>query len=279
MTANGVQAREIYANDVIQQRVEGRTARAMGARRAPRVIRFFWETFMNRRRTLALVAAAGLATAGGLALRSSRSHAADHLDPPARTDPASVMTGTTADRNADIADVYAWHQGTSPNQTLVLALSYAGPNAPAAGQAVPCDRDVLYSIHIDNSGDTLPDQTITARFATDSTNRNCFVRFEGLPGVTGARIQPVELTRTYGMARAFVGLRDDAFFFDLQGFRETLAMAGTAPAGMGVRMTSDRDFFAGRNTPVIVVEVPVSAVVATGRTALKVWATTSRIAP
>jgi hypothetical protein len=158
----------------------------MGARRTPRVIRFFWETFMNRRRTLALVAAAGLATAGGLALRSSRSHAADHLDPPTRTDPAAVMAGTNADRNADIADVYAWHQGTSPNQTLVLALSYAGPNAPAAGQAVPCDRDVLYSIHIDNSGDARAEHTISARFATDSTNRNCFVRFEGIPGVVGS---------------------------------------------------------------------------------------------
>lgn len=229
---------------------------------------------MNRRRTLALVAAAGLATVGALALRSGRSHAADHLDPPARTDPASTMN---ADRNADIADIYAWHQGAGATQTLVLALSYAGPNAPAANQAVPCDRDVLYSIHIDNSGDAIAEHTISARFATDSTNRNCFVRFEGIPGVTGARIQPVELTRTYGSARAFVGLRDDAFFFDLQGFRETLAMAGTAPAGMGIRMTSDRDFFAGRNTPVIVVELPTSAVNRMGGTTLKVWATTSRI--
>lgn len=229
---------------------------------------------MNRRRTLALVAAAGLAAAGALALRSSRSHAADHLDPPARTDPGMSMN---ADRNADIADIYAWHQGTGASQSLVMVLSYAGPNAPSANQAVPCDRDVLYSIHIDNTGDAIAEHTISARFAADSTGRNCFVRFEGIPGVTGARIQPVELTRTYGAARAFVGLRDDAFFFDLQGFRETLAMAGTAPAGMGIRMTSDRDFFAGRNSPAIVVEVPTSAVNRMGGTTLKVWATTSRI--
>lgn len=229
---------------------------------------------MNRRRTLALVVAAGLATAGGLAIRGSRSHAADHLDPPARTDPASTMS---ADRNADIADLFAWHRGTGSSQSLVMVLSYAGPNAPSPTQAVPCDRDVLYSIHIDNTGDALPEHTITARFATDSTMRNCFVRWEGLPGVSGAQIAPVEHQRTYGAVQTFVGLRDDAFFFDLQGFRETLAMAGTAPAGMGVRMTSDRDFFAGKNSSAIVVEVPVSAVQAMGTTTLKVWATTSRI--
>lgn len=182
-----------------------------------------------------------------------------------------------ADRNADIADLFAWHRGTGTSQSLVMVLSYAGPVAPSPTQAVPCDRDVLYSIHIDNSGDALPEHTITARFATDSTNRNCFVRWEGLPGVSGAQIAPVEHQRTYGAVQTFVGLRDDAFFFDLQGFRETLAMAGTAPAGMGVRMTSDRDFFAGKNSSAIVVEVPVSAVQGMGRTTLKVWATTSRI--
>lgn len=228
---------------------------------------------MNRRRLTAIVAAAGLAVAGGMALRASRSHAADHLDPPARTDPASGGM----DRNADIADLYAWHQGSGTNATLVVALSYAGPNAPSATQAVPCDRDVLYTIHIDNTGDATAEHNIRARFAPDTTGRNCFVRWEGLPGVALAQVAPVELTRTFGGVRTFVGLRDDAFFFDLQGFRDTLAMAGTAPAGMGIRMTSDRDFFAGKNTAVMVVEIPLSAVQAAGSTRLKVWGTTARL--
>lgn len=230
---------------------------------------------MNRWKSLSLVAAAGLAVAGGLALQARRSHAADHLDPPARTDPAMAMTA--ADRNADIADVYAWHQGTAPNQSLVVAMSYAGPNAPTPTQAVPCDRDVLYTINIDNTGDAVAEYTIRARFAPDTTGRNCFVRWEGLPGVTGAQIAPVELARTFGGVQTFVGLRDDAFFFDLQGFRETLAMAATAPAGMGIRMVSDRDFFAGKNTPAMVLQIPLSAVQAPGRTTLKIWGTTARL--
>ncbi|MCW5761029.1 MAG: hypothetical protein KIS90_14770, partial [Phenylobacterium sp.] len=57
-----------------------------------------------------------------LALSTSdrRAVAADHLDPPTRTDPAF---DTTPDRSADIADIYAWH--TADN--LVLALTFAGP--------------------------------------------------------------------------------------------------------------------------------------------------------
>lgn len=229
---------------------------------------------MNRRRLTAIVAAAGLAVVGAMALRAGRSHAADHLDPPARTDPAASMA---ADRAADIADVYAWHRGTGPEGTLVVALTYSGPNAPSPTQAVPCDRDVLYTIHIDNTGDAVAEHNIRARFAPDSTGRNCYVRWEGLPGVALAQVAPVEVTRTFGAVRTFVGLRDDAFFFDLQGFRETLSMAATAPAGMGIRMTNDRDFFAGKNTSAMVLEIPLSAVQATGRTTLKVWGTTARL--
>ena len=30
-------------------------------------------------------------------------------------------------------------------------MTFAGPNAPAADQATPCDRNVLYSVHIDSN--------------------------------------------------------------------------------------------------------------------------------
>ncbi|MFZ4756883.1 MAG: ABC transporter permease, partial [Burkholderiaceae bacterium] len=42
---------------------------------------------------------------------------------------------------------------------------------------------------------------------SSTTGRNCFVRWEGLPGVTGAQIAPVELARTFGGVQTFVGLR------------------------------------------------------------------------
>lgn len=217
--------------------------------------------------SLAVLALGGLSAFA--ATQIAHVEAADHLDPPARTNPMSVPPGT--DRAADIADVYAWHQGTGADMRLVVALSFSGPNAPVAGQTVSCDRNVLYTIHIDNNNDGVGDHNIEARFGRDS-DMNCLIQFSNIPGATGTVVAATEHTLTRGPVRVFAGLRDDAFFFDLQGFRTTLAR-GT------VEMQSDRDFFAGQNTSVMVVEMPVSAAVATPVAPIRIWATTQRHAP
>lgn len=233
---------------------------------------------MTKITTLATMAAMTLAIAGGVAVWSGRSDAADHLDPPARTDPA--MGGM--DRNADIADVYTWHRGTGATQTLVTILSFAGPNLPVAGQRMPCDRDVLYGIHFDNTNDGNAEVSVYARMAQDA-QMNCFVQWSGIPGTPGPVTTPAQYARTIGNVRLFAGLRDDAFFFDLQGFRETLmvagnpaTMAGADPMTGGIRMINDRDFFAGKNTSALVIEQPLTPVLGTG-TAIRVWGTTARI--
>lgn len=201
--------------------------------------------------------------------QSAHVEAADHLDPPARTDPASAGT----DRAADIADVYAWHRGDGAAQSLVLALSFSGPNAPVTGQEVDCDRDVLYTLHVDNSGDGVADHNIEARFGHD-VDDNCLVRFSGIPGRTAPIIAATERPLTSGDVSVFAGLRDDAFFFDLEGFRTTLS-TGT------VSMRSDVDFFAGLNTSIMVLEFPVTNVFPTPAPVapIRVWATTQRHAP
>ena len=48
------------------------------------------------------------------------------------------------------------------------------------------------------------------------------------------------------------------------------------PAGEGLRMAADNDFFDGLNTSAIVVEFPLLAISPTGQS-FRVWATTSRI--
>jgi hypothetical protein len=203
--------------------------------------------------------------------------AADHLDPPHRVNPADppAGAGAAADRAADIADVYAW---TTDDDHLVLIMSFDGPNAPDALDGVPCDRDVLYEIHIDNNiqpfmGTGAEDEfTIQARFGEDDVG-NCMVQFSGVPGITaGTTLEgAVEHTLTRGDVQAFAGLRDDAFFFDLQGFRTTVS-TGT------LSFVNDRDFFAGQNTPAIVLEFPLIAVSPTDET-IRVWGSTSRHAP
>jgi hypothetical protein len=232
---------------------------------------------MTKKTTLAALAATTLAVVGGLAVWSGRGHAADHLDPPARTDPMN----SGMDRNADIADVYAWHQGDAATRTLVVIMSFAGPNDPRVGQSMPCDRDVLYGIHIDNTNDGNADVNMYARMAQDD-QMNCYVQWTGVPGTTGPVVTPTELTRTFNGTKLYAGLRDDAFFFDLQGFRATLMVAGNpaTPAGVGgmagIQMTNDRDFFARKNTSALAVEMPIAGALGMG-TSIRVWGTTARI--
>lgn len=220
-------------------------------------------------KALAAVATLGLGAAGGLGIWSASqppsAEAADHLDPPMRTDPTG---NPSADRAADIADVYAWHQGTGATATMVVIMTFAGPNAPAADQAVPCDPNVLYGIHIDNDGNPGAEFDIQARFGEDDVG-NCFVRVAGIPGAQGQTIDgPVERPINRLGVRVFAGLRDDPFFFDLTGFRETV-MTGT------LAFVEDRDFFQGQNTSALVVELPLSAV-SPGGEQLQVWGTTGR---
>ena len=117
----------------------------------------------------------------------------------------------------------------------------------------------------------------------------------GLPGVaTGVAVQGlVGYTLQHGATiRAFAGLRDDAFFFDLVGFRTVtgatapmgrliqrdaggaIVMAGSPPHPV-LNFVNDRDFFQGQNTPAIVVEFPLLAVSPTNQV-FRVWASTAR---
>ena len=214
-----------------------------------------------------LAAGAGVCLVGYAALMlSERSHAADHLDPPSRTDPNNMGN----DQNADIADVFTWQTGTGANAKLVTALAFSGPNPPVAGQKMPCDRDVLYTINIqpgqagEVADETKPRLEINVRLGKDTVG-NCFATFQGIPNVAAPIRIRAETPTTVAGFGLFAGLRDDAFFFDLDGFRETLRSGS-------IRMISDRDFFARKNTSVIVIEQPLP----TGQE-IKVWASTSRI--
>jgi hypothetical protein len=203
------------------------------------------------------------AAVGASMLETESADAADHLDPPARTDP-----GMGADRTADIGDIYAWHRGTGASATVVTVLTFDGPNDPAADQAIACDRDVLYTIHIDNDDDNVTDFDIEARFGEDDLG-NCFVEVSDIPGETDAIEAPVGYTRQGTDAMVYAGLHDDPFFFDLMGFQNVLASGDLGD------FVNDRDFFAGKNISALVLEFPLPAA-AGGGTSLRVWASTAR---
>lgn len=185
--------------------------------------------------------------------------AADHLDPPNRTDPA---VDTTPDKAADIADVYAFYDANN----LVIAMTFAGPQATTLPATY--DRDVLYTINVSNDSDrTDAEFPIRFRFGK-SANGLTGVQIVNLPGVNGAIEGPVETDLSKDGVTARVGLFDDPFFFDLQGFRETRS-TGT------LKFDKNRNFFAGQNLTAIVLQIP-RASLANGTNPIAIWGTTAR---
>ncbi|RYH05798.1 MAG: hypothetical protein EON57_07180 [Alphaproteobacteria bacterium] len=200
----------------------------------------------------ALVAAAGFLAVDRAVV------AADHLDPPTRTDPAADQNPDTA---ADIADVYAWHTATN----VVIAVTFAGPQ-PSTKPAI-YDRDLLYTINISNNGVPF-DPEIQIRWRFGFNGSAVGVQFTGVPGSSGPIEGPVETDLVQGPVTVRAGLFDDPFFFDLQGFKETRA------SGV-LSFRNDRSFFTGQNDTAVVVQMPRSAI-ENGSNPIKIWATSAR---
>lgn len=204
---------------------------------------------------------AAVILAAMLLVPGAGNRAADHLDPPTRTDP---NLDPTPDLPADIADIFAWHSG----DTVKLVLTFGGPSSPTLPAFY--DRDVLYKILVSTAppADTA-EVVIRARFGRGQVPDEWGVRIEGVPGVTGAIEGPVETDLAMNGVRARAGLFDDPFFFDSRGLRESRQM-GT------IRISNTRDFFSAQNDTAIVIEIPRERFAgATGP--LDVWTTTSRI--
>lgn len=99
------------------------------------------------------------------------------------------------------------------------------------------------------------------------------VRLDNVPGAGGAMTGTVadgnRLFQSASGLNAFVGPTDDPFFFDAQGFGETLASGNVA-------FDNSRDAFANRNLSAIAFEIDTAALSST-QTVFRVWATTARI--
>jgi hypothetical protein len=214
------------------------------------------------------VAAAGLAAM--LIVPGQRALSADHFDPPLRTDPRPGFD-PTPDRHADIADLFAFYD---TNNNVVLSDTIhtfdATINSPLSDTY---DRDVLYKINV-STDDTpaTPEVSIRFRFAPGTNGTGFGVRFENIPGTTQPLVCKVEdttcqVTTPNGVVRAYAGLRNDPFFFDLQGFRDTISTGN-------FRFTRT-DFFLGKNILTVVLQVPRAAL-NTNTNRIGVWTTSAR---
>lgn len=185
--------------------------------------------------------------------------AADHLDPPGRVDPG---VDSAPDLAADIADIYAWHTDDS----VIIALTFSGPQA--TDQAANYDPDVLYSINISNSAPrTATDIPIQFRFGTGTMDQ-FGIQVMGIPGIDDPIEGSVETLIEQDGVKIYAGLFDDPFFFDLQGFRDTLNTGDLS-------FDSNRDFFAGQNLTAVVIEIPRDRIDA--GELLDIWGSTARL--
>lgn len=201
---------------------------------------------------------------------------ADHRDAP----------GVNEDPRADINDIYAF---VNPNDGNVVLAMTVNPFQIGGAPGIAFGQDVLYEFKIDNTGDNVEDLVVQTTFGpvlSSSTPQTFSVRgpakprtagtassllLADAPAITGDANGTVA-TATGNVVKAFAGVRDDPFFFDLIfGFR----LLGIAPGGPLTRPPGI-DFFAGINCSIIAVEIPPNVLKGSAGNVLRIWGTTGR---
>ena len=218
-----------------------------------------------------MVLAAAALIIGSTALRAG---AADHLDAPT----------VKKDGRIDINDVYVFQGRNASRTVLVMTVN------PAAGLLSPTTfrPGAKYEFKVDTGTDTIEDISLRVKFGDvrrDGSQAIRLYRADGSKAGNGKRGMQIghgstgEVVDLAGGGRAWAGLADDPFFFDLarfQTFKATL-LAGGGLADLGGLVDCTRtnpaptNFFKGLNGSAIVIQLPDSAL---GDT-IRVWAETS----
>ena len=222
-----------------------------------------------------------MAVLGALALTiPSVVLAADHIDSPA----------ATAEPTADITDLFAWMSPDAQHLNLVL-----GTSAFATGDAVFSDA-VQYAFHVNSSmgyGEAQTETIVLCQFY----DVNAIECWAGDEYAAGDPRDPAGIASKSGKLRIYADLRNDPFFFEFNGFTQTVqtvidaaaslvfddegcpqldeatsnALVGSLQTGLDGAPASDT--FAGQNVLALVVQVDKSVVDA-GGPLLGVWAST-----
>lgn len=210
--------------------------------------------------------------------------AADHRDAP----------GVKMDPPADINDLYSWVDGNN----VILALTVL----PQAGADAAFSPDVQYVFHTQSHagfGSTGTPLDIICTFDAAKTIQ-CWAGADEY--VTGDASDPAGISSASAKFKVFAGLRDDPFFFNLDGFNETVSFVTTnantlmfdeafcpaiTPDLSGIlvgKLSTDplstppggpaKDFFAGLNTLAIVISIDKTLLTGGGEI-MSVWASTN----
>jgi hypothetical protein len=168
---------------------------------------------------------------GGACLATAIIHprlarSADHLDAPA----------TTADHPADINDVYAFlpsselAAGTATHTVFVMTVF---PAAPADAKFSDAVQYVLHAQSGAGFPTTTADYNIICTFdAAAAQKAQCWGGTDEY--ATGDASQPAGISSADGKLKVFAGLRADPFFFNLDGFKDTVATVDAVVDAGGV---------------------------------------------
>jgi hypothetical protein len=150
-------------------------------------------------------------------LLSQSSRSADHVDGPA----------ASADPAADITDVFAWMSPDAQRVFLIMSLTR---NATTASRF---SNSVQYVFHTTSrpsfGASPSPEVTLICTFNQEQTIQ-CWAGNDSY--VTGDANNTNGIVSDDGKLRVFAGLRNDAFFFNLAGLRETSRMVASAAASL-----------------------------------------------
>jgi hypothetical protein len=168
------------------------------------------------RKSRAFAALGLLAGIAGVVAYSASALSADHQDSPA----------TMAAPTSDINDVYSWVNGTN----LVLAMT----TYPAAPTGALFDDHVQYVFHT-SSGAAFGAATAPVDIiATFDSAQKISLWVGTTEYLTGDASSTTGLSSADGKVKVFAGLRADPFFFNLDGFKNTVATVETVAATAGM---------------------------------------------
>lgn len=183
--------------------------------------------------------------------------AADHLDSPSVSEDAST----------DINDIFAFMSPTDPEKLVLIMTVH-----PLADANSKFSDAANYTFNVVRNADGVA-RNINCTFTADAYT--C----EGPAGSGVVASGAIGATAEGDSIKAFAGLKDDPFFFDLNAFRRTI---GAMPDSnqfclLDPMAGGNGDFFAGLNALTIVLEVRKEVFTqGNANQVLAIWASTSR---
>ncbi len=224
-----------------------------------------------KRRSSKLWAAGAIALAGTAALAALTVQltpvtpvgASDHIDSPT----------IAQDRGADIADLWAFLD-PNDNSKAVLIMSTQGFIVSGEHFGMPIfDHNIRYRFEIENTGDARPDKFVDVTYSrglgrqmpqTATVTLPDGRRFSAQTTVSTQELQPtpaptpVVTTDPASGVSFFGGNADDPFFLDDTGANLTVASAIAGHVNKSLLGQRGRDTYAGFNTLITAVRVPVA---------------------